>query len=875
MFGTRKHDENDHGYGWYAVTKTLLSKDNDAIRTVADSIAPKMDGCILLLVRHGDEPVREYLRGDGRKLIQAGEQAGFKLTWVDEDDDSFGLPDKVTRSAHPLVPWSVRLNSISNMERLRTKTDELHRSLEASLPPNSYVSVRFRKRDWFEERRIRNWTSAEHNATEDGNELLAIGTMVARVSAGCETLGDAKDLARTVGSILCPRLSSMSAHASRPKLMLPTVGALGMVLMLAAWALSPQSWMVGVAATGAALLTCLIGLLFNQIAHANIQPMVIGLSLLMAAYGWLLLLPCEWWWSLPFAVFTVAGVLRRVLTSRENLLWDDVEQKPRHYVWLSPERSTEQADQQTKLGIRLNESDTLAYPAQRSTMIVTPVIVVAAITPESQAEAMVQQSHPVPEALSHGGVRLGVDQHGRNCYLVPDQLHKGVGISGEQGSGKSVVTYGLMQWGVLHREDTTPRVWGEDSRIVNIQMKDDHGVKAMDGFYRKHGIKGRGLTTYLADERTPTIDLLGMLDGKDAYQTALSVARAMQYSFEKGDIQNDSLDVITMAMTIGIAAERYELRRVALRRKDPSSKRIPEPLVDRIRRLEPQFGGADQAQQQQSPIGWALMALCGSSGQAGAARALGQVCRAIDMESKQTNRDMRQAAEAAEQLYGRPDKNRQSTVSNQRLLDKTNASRNKIRQFMSCEHIFTPRRARITWRSILENPGEYNIVVAAHEGRQLPENMDKILGAWLMFRMWNTMTETCQNWQKQGKHVMLVCDELSLLANADDRILCSLHEQGRSFGLILVLATQYLEQLTPNLLRSFKGYGTLITFNTTIDDTAKQIAAQLTDNDGADGWTAGVVKNLPSHCAAVRTRTEQQLQPTFLCQMHNFEDEPI
>lgn len=872
----KRNDDQSLGYGWYSVTRSLLSKDSDAIRTVADSVAPKMNKCILLLVRNGDEPVREYLLGDGRRLAQAGEQAGFKITRVDDDNESFGLPDAVERSAHPIVPWSVRLNSISNMERLRTKNEEVHRALEASLPPNSYVSIIFRKSSWWEKRRIRNWTSSEHNSTEDGNELLSIGTMVARVSVGCEDVHDAKDLAANVGSILCPRLDSMKAHVSRPKLMLPIVGFVGAALMLAAWAFSPQPWQFGMMSTGVAVLLMLAGYAFNWIAHANLQPMLIGFMLALIAYGWLFVIPWPWWSAIPFLAIAALGLARRLTTSRADLLWADIEQKPRKFLWpFSPERSAEQADQQTKLGIRLRETDTLAYPTQRTTLIITPTVVVAAITPESQAEAMAQQSHPVPEALSRGGVKLGVDQTGRACYLVPDQLHKGVGISGEQGSGKSVVTYGLMQWGVLHRADTTPAVWGEDSRIVNIQMKDDHGVKAMNGFYEKHHIDGHAMTTYLADERTPTIDLIGMLDGKDAYQTALSVARAMQYSFEKGDIQNDSLDVITMAMTIGIAAERYEIRRMVMRKRNPTSRSVPEPLADRIRKLEPQFGGAGQAQTQKSPIGWALMALCGSRGQAGAARALGQVCRAIDMESNQTDVDMRQAAEAAEQLYGRPDKNKQSTVSNQRLLDKTNASRNKIRQFMSCEHIFTPRRARITWRSILRNPGEYNIVVAAHEGRQLPENMDKILGAWLMFRMWNTMTETCQNWQKQGKHVMLVCDELSLLANADDRIVCSLHEQGRSFGLILVLATQYLEQLTPNLLRSFKGYGTLITFNTTIDDTARQIAAQLTDNDGEDGWTAGVVKNLPSHCAAVRTRTEQQLQPTFLCQMHNFEDEPI
>ena len=119
---------------------------------------------------------------------------------------------------------------------------------------------------------------------------------------------------------------------------------------------------------------------------------------------------------------------------------------------------------------------------------------------------------------------------------------------------------------------------------------------------------------------------------------------------------------------------------------------------------------------------------------------------------------------------------------------------------------------------------------------------------------------------------MLVCDELSLLANGNDGIMPALREQGRSFGLLLVFATQYPTQLSYAMLDSFIGYSTFITYNTTIPRIADMTAKRLTNNDGEDGWRSGAVMNLPRYAAAVRTRTQEQLQPTFLVHVNDFDD---
>ena len=185
--------------------------------------------------------------------------------------------------------------------------------------------------------------------------------------------------------------------------------------------------------------------------------------------------------------------------------------------------------------------------------------------------------------------------------------------------------------------------------------------------------------------------------------------------------------------------------------------------------------------------------------------------------------------------------------------------------------MFTPRRSTVTWEWILDHPGDYHIVLAPHNGHALPELMDKILGSWILYRFWNTVFAHCKDWAVAGKHTMLVCDELSLLSNGSDDVLQNLREQGRSFGLILVFATQYPTQLSDVLLDSFLGYTTFISYNTAIPRIASLTAARLTDNEGMDGWTSGAVANLPKYHAAVRTRDAEQIQPAFIVKVKDFD----
>lgn len=850
---------------WHRVTRTLLTLDEDQARTRANTASALMAGTTLLLTRTGSQPPEEWLYGETEQVEKAGSLIGFQTTRL-EDDAYPPLPPAVGHARHATVPWRARLNSVNGLEKIRERGNELRRSVETLMPPDSYVSVTMRRRGLLEQSRIRDWVADEGNTVEDENDLVKANALCARITTGCADPNQAKGFAANVGQAVSS-LSDMGEKTSLPCAGLPATLTLGGMLCVLLTVGAPWGWKPMLIPLAFSLIHLLVtGVMRLMGVHPSdwwILPPLLLAGAVMLGVAW----TPPIWLPLPLLPFLLFAVFR---WSRRSL-WDDIMERPRTRITPPSHRKAAGSDKETRLGMLDMRRQVEDYPLQRSTLILPPGIVTSLALPVDDSVAARQETHPVPDVLSHDGVPLGTDQTGRTGHVPADQLYKGVAITGEQGSGKSVLTYGFMQWALAHRDDTPGSIWGQDSSVIDFAMKDDHAITAMNRWHAKHGTPPSRTVTYLADERYATLDMCGLLDGLDAARTATGIAAAMQYSFDDGDIRNDSLDVIANAMTIAITATRYQLAHGKLTSHAPDR---PLPLGERIRRLsqDTECFGCEQAHEQKSPIGWALMALCGSDGQVGSARALGKVMRALAVE--QPCDDTVQAARAAEQLYGRPDSKGRNTVNDRTLLERTNASRNKVRQFMACEHVFTPRRGKLTWRGLLGTPGEYHVVLAPHDGRSLPERMDRILGAWLMYRMWNTMTGMCQGWQAQGRHVMLVCDELSMLANSDDRILCQLHEQGRSFGLILVFATQYVQQFSPGLMRSFTGYGTYVTFNTSDPEVAQTAADRLTDSDGADGWTRGAVVNLPAHWAAVRTRTVEQTQPSFLVHVHDFESDP-
>ena len=805
---------------WFRASKDLQTIDSETLRGLAVNIPPLLNDATLLLVRKASEPIVQYIFGDAENIRRAGELSGFKVTEL-EDEEEPEIPERAEKMAHALIPWRARLNGTKSMEKLRTDIHQVRRGIETILPDDSYLSVTFRERGFFENRRIRSWIADEGNTVEDTSDLVKSGSLLARVTVGSTERKISKDVVENAARGLFPDMSDMSSHASHPRLGLPVFAAL--LLVASVLGALQVSWI----------------------------PVWLPLPVLaVAVYG-------AWrWWS--------------------RAHWDDIYQVPRHdWRWSARKRLADKSDQETRLGLKDKSKVVRAYPTQRTTMIVEPLGMVSLFMPVGTAQAVSQSSHPVPEVLSSSGIYLGRDESDRPAYIPLDQLYGGIGGFGEPGSGKSALSHGIMQWAEIHRQDTDSAIWGEDSRIISFDMKDDEGVETMRRFEKANGLQGKTTSTqaiYLADPNSVSLDLLGLNSGKSARETAVTIARSMQYSFDDGDIKGNSLEVLARALTIGVACERYIIAttnpETGKRSMELSRMAGGRQIIDRIHQLEQSFPGAADAQRCKSVIGWALMAVGAADGQSGAARALGQVCGAMAAETDET--DWKDAKSAAEALYGRPKKGTSSgtTITDRDFLANVNSSMNKLTALAANEHVFTSRRGRVSWEWILANPGNYHIVAASHNGKKLAEGMDKILGAWMLYSLWNTITDKCQGRQRQGKHTMLVCDELSLLSTADAKIPSGVREQGRSLGVIPVFFTQYASLLPDILLTSVKGYATFVSFSIPDPAMAEIVAGRM---GKSAGWTDEGISNLPRWWAAIRTRTSEQLQPAFTIKVHDFD----
>lgn len=405
---------------WYEVTRSISQLDGDQLRSIADDVPGNLEDCTLLLVRVGNEPVREYVHGDGEGIRKAGDLAGFSISPLPGNGEP-ELPEGIGRSAHSLVPWRARLNSKATMEKMRTDSAGIRKSVEALMPADSYVSVTLRRQGYFEQARIRDWVADEHSTVEDGNEFVAAHTLCARVTAACADSRRNAELAQRAGQAMFPLLSNMSSHPSYPKLggliVTLAVTLLTMVLsVITPIRLATFFWMAGTVAAMLLVPWVLSGLLSaNAKAMLNddnstrmyfrVPPHYKFACLGLLAYCSLMLLPIpSWLWIVPLA-FTVAAGIRWW----RNTLWDDILQRPRRYWWLRRKRKANLSDAETKLGMKDKRVYATGYGPQRTTLIFSPMTTTTLFMPVQKSTAVKQDLHPVPEPLSHGGVLIGLD----------------------------------------------------------------------------------------------------------------------------------------------------------------------------------------------------------------------------------------------------------------------------------------------------------------------------------------------------------------------------------------------------------------------------------------------------------------------------------
>lgn len=476
------------------------------------------------------------------------------------------------------------------------------------------------------------------------------------------------------------------------------------------------------------------------------------------------------------------------------------------------------------------------YPLANRTFVVGPNVVVGMVSPHagavSGAAATKARATP-PSMLANIGPMLGTNDDG-SAHLSAAAMLFGVAIVGKPGSGKSLSVRALFGWHCLERVRPSgrPGYPGRKNTLIAFESKGD-GVEKYVNW--AHAMGDKTLVIDAANPATRAIDIFAVPG--DIVAKANFFTNAMRYSFGEQSIGERSYETLVAVLTGGLA--------------------VTDEVLDFMEGRDERIIPAGQ-----SPIFYAHLLLAGHSDAVGVDLWNGLKGLALQQRERETpDADLDLAVAELAKLYeGKTESARRAFLE---------APRNKISQLLALEAWWSPARAKVTWEQILE--GHRSVVIntgSSTTGILLEDSQTQQLSSMLMFSLQNALKRHCSGWLEKGRSVSIFADELSLLAGTSPEIIGWIRDQGRSYGIRAILATQRPEQLGAALRNNFLTYSTLISFAQTDVTTASEVAA----NVGSNGeWTTEDIQHLEPYHVVVRSEVDQRRQSAFIVKLPNFE----
>jgi hypothetical protein len=466
------------------------------------------------------------------------------------------------------------------------------------------------------------------------------------------------------------------------------------------------------------------------------------------------------------------------------------------------------------------------YPMHPSAFMVAPQLPAGIVAPhgaDSGASSTVSRIAP-PQLRERIGPMIG-DNDGQAVHLSAADFYAGVVAFGQAGSGKSRLIQALYAWHGLERV----------------------APSGLSGFPGRHNAliafesKGEGANDYVewaatVGDRAVRIDFAGaspmglnILDVPgDAERKARSIVNAIKYAFSEGSIQERSFDTLTQVFTAAFS--------------------ITEPVA--VSAGVP-FG--------MSPFYYANILLGGRGDPMGVALA-----GAIKSEAARlrvgAETDIGNAAEKLAALYEGQTPARRAQL--------TDAPRNKVSALLAAE-TWWARPQQISWDQILEH--HVNVIInvgISADNDQEDDQLVQQVSAMMMYTLYEAIKRRCSGWFEQGRAVSIFADELKLLAGSSATVLTWLRDQGRSYGVRAIFATQYPEQLSPEVRNSVMGFGTLLAFSQNNPDVVRSLLADLSLS--GDEWESADVANLPPFETIARTTANRMRQSPFTATISDF-----
>lgn len=474
-----------------------------------------------------------------------------------------------------------------------------------------------------------------------------------------------------------------------------------------------------------------------------------------------------------------------------------------------------------------------AYPLASNAFLVGPQVIVGAVAPHAGAASGAASTtvRATPPALKKRiGPLLGHDDAGEDIYLSAAEMLFGVTVLGQPGSGKSNFVRSVYGWYCMDRVAPAGVAGfpGTKNAMIAFESKGD-GAEKYERWSAAAGDKA--MLFEVADPSSLSINLFGT-QGTPG-QKANDFVDALVYTFGEGAIQGRSRKTLVEFLTAALV--------------------VTPNLASQVSGLRVKG----------SPIYYTYVLLGGYGDQLGVDLAGVIMSEAVRRESAgATDAELNEARDALLSMY--------SGQSASVRAKFNEAPISKISQLLAFDHWFSPERKKVAWKTILTNHRSVIINTGnAANGKSITDSQTQLVSSLLMFTLRGAIRTNCSDFLSNNRYVSIFSDELSLLAGSSEEVLVWLKNQGRSFGVRPLLATQTPESLPDGLRKVIMTFNTLISFAQVEQHTAGEVADNLSGIVGE--WDRSEILLLPRFTFALRTSIAQQRQSAFTVTVPDFE----
>lgn len=520
-----------------------------------------------------------------------------------------------------------------------------------------------------------------------------------------------------------------------------------------------------------------------------------------------------------------------------------------------PRNATTKGDRQ----IKASDGD---YPLAASSFLVGPQVIVGIVAPHAGLVSGEEVASSLDVALTLRkavGPVIGMDASGNYAHLNSKDLHVGLAVLGQAGSGKSHFIRSIYGWNAAERvmPSGRPNFPGAKNAMIAFETKgpganeyaawheaaldlaQDSGVGANDPKWRQ---KNAVLRIDAGDTATPTI---AMFAGEGTVkERAARFVEAMIYAFDDGSIQYQSKMTLINYFTAVLGTPMSVIKQV--------------PSINHDR----------------SPIYYVAILLGVNGDQLGVDLASAIISEAVRQEAAAGNSPTTQYTTESplSMLVGArdaliPNYDNKSTGHRDKM---HSAPMSKITDLLNLDFFFEPSRVQVPWSRIISGHKSVIINTAfSGKGSSLSSTQAELLAKMLLFTLNNSISTNCGSFLKEGKWVSIFSDELASLSKRSPELIMWMKDQGREFGVRPFMATQRSTVLHPDLRSTFLTFNSLVSFSQQETDTAEEVAKNMSSM--TEAVEPKTIMSLPRYTGMVRTSVDLHRQRPFTFKALDYE----